>query len=259
ELSFDAQAQHVATMHQDARGLGTIRVRSLPALQETGRIPIDHRPKFALSPDGSLLAVSGRVRGDERSPWRLHVDLFDVAGAQPRLRLAEDRSLTWLQFSPDGRHLLSVGDSFGDQARELRVWRLSDGQLVASLRHETDIQYVRIGMRGDELATRTGGQIRVWGLPSGSLLSQIEADTGFKDFTFSPDSQRLLTGGADGSVVLWLWRSEDLRDEACRRLTRNLDADEWARYLGDRPYRSTCQNPAAVLPSAALAVSAPRR
>ncbi|HYN59117.1 MAG TPA: hypothetical protein VET87_06125, partial [Rubrivivax sp.] len=65
---------------------------------------------------------------------------------------------------------------------------------------------------------------------------------------------------------LWLWRSEDLRDQACRRLTRNFGADEWARYLGDRPYRSTCQALppapapalAATVPSAA-AVSAPRR
>jgi WD40 repeat protein len=93
EMTFDAQSQHVATMHQDSRGLGTIRVRSLPALQETGRIPIDHRPEFALSPDGSLLAVSGRQRDNDRSPWRLHVDLFDVATARPTLRLAEDRSL----------------------------------------------------------------------------------------------------------------------------------------------------------------------
>ena len=199
------------------------------------------------------------MRDNERSPWHLHVDLFDVATSRRTLRLAEDRSLTWLRFSPDGRHLFSVGESFGDQARELRVWRLSDGRLVASLRHESDIQGVRIGMRGDELATRTGGQIRVLGLPSGSLLSQIETDAGFKDYTFSPDSQRMLTGSADGNVVLWLWRSEDLRDEACRRLTRNFDAEEWARYLGDRPYRSTCQNPGAVVPSAAAAVSASRR
>ncbi|HYN59135.1 MAG TPA: hypothetical protein VET87_06215, partial [Rubrivivax sp.] len=62
---------------------------------------------------------------------------------------------------------------------------------------------------------------------------------------------------------LWLWRSEDLRDQACRRLTRNFGADEWARYLGDRPYRSTCQAlppaPAATVPSAAEAGSAPQR
>ncbi|HYN62638.1 MAG TPA: hypothetical protein VET87_24315, partial [Rubrivivax sp.] len=70
-MIFDARSQHVATLHQDTRGVGTIRVRSLPALQETGRIAIDHRPEFALSPDGSLLAVSGRVRDNEGSPWRL--------------------------------------------------------------------------------------------------------------------------------------------------------------------------------------------
>ena len=81
----------------------------------------------------------------------------------------------------------------------------------------------------------------------------------FLIFAANAASPRLLTGSADGNLVMWLWRSEDLRDEACRRLTRNLDAEEWARYLGDRPYRSTCQNPGAVVPSAAPAVSASRR
>jgi WD40 repeat protein len=261
-IVFDGGGKHIATLHQDARGVGAIRVHSLPSLHETGRIAIDHRPEFALSPDGALLAVSGRQRDDQDSPWRLHVDLFDVATARRTLRLAEDRSLTWLQFSADGRHLFTVGDSFGDQARELRVWQLSDGRLTATLRHETDIQGVRLSARGDVLATRTGSQIRVWSVPAGSLLSQIEAEAGFRDYAFSPDGRRLLTGSADGDVALWLWRSEDLRDEACRRLTRNLDADEWARYLGERPYRATCRalpaDPGALALPAPLASAASR-
>jgi WD40 repeat protein len=258
-IVFAAGGRHIATLHQDARGVGTLRVRSLPSLQETGRIAIDHRPEFALSPDGALLAVSGRARDDADSPWRPHVDVFDVATARRTLRLAEDRSLAWLQFSADGRHLFTVGDSFGDQARELRVWQLSDGRLAATLRHETDIQGVRLGARGDVLATRTGGEIRVWSVPGGNLLSQVEAEAGFRDYTFSPDGRRLLTGSADGDVALWLWRSEDLRDEACRRLTRNLDADEWARYLGDRPYRATCPALPADRGALALPASRPRR
>lgn len=241
EIAFGSRTRHLASLHQDSRGVGTIRVRSLPALQETGRIAVDHQPEFALSPDGALLAVSGRERDDEASPWRAHVDVFDVATARRTLRLADDRTLTWLQFSADGQHLFTVGESFEDQARELRVWRLSDGKLETRLRHETDIQGVRLSPGGDVLATRTGGQIRVWRVPSGALLSQIESDAGFEDYTFSPDGQRLLTGSSDGNVTLWLWRSEDLRDEACRRLNRNLNADEFARYLGDRPYRATCR------------------
>ncbi len=35
---------------------------------------------------------------------------------------------------------------------------------------------------------------------------------------------------------------QNLINEACSRLTRNLTADEWKQYLGDEPYRKTCPN-----------------
>jgi len=42
--------------------------------------------------------------------------------------------------------------------------------------------------------------------------------------------------------VVWLWKTDDLQAETCKRLTRNLTEDEWRQYLGDEPYRKTCQN-----------------
>ncbi|MGH8569550.1 MAG: hypothetical protein ACREXU_16475 [Gammaproteobacteria bacterium] len=38
-------------------------------------------------------------------------------------------------------------------------------------------------------------------------------------------------------------RAEDLIAETCARLTRNLTAEEWTRYLGDTPSRETCDHP----------------
>ena len=239
-LAFDDTAQHLATLHQDSRGKGVIRVWGLPELKETGRVAFDARPAFALSPGGARLAMTGRERDTDRSPWRLHVDIFEVADARRALRIEEDRSLSMMQFGPDGTTLLTVGESHGDQARELRVWDTADGKLKTRLRHEDDIEAVRRSPYGDELATRSGGTIWIWNFMSGELLSRIAADAGFNDFRFSPDGRYLLTGGRDGGAVVWLWRNEDLRSESCRRLTRNLTADEWARYLGATPHRATC-------------------
>ena len=254
QVMMNVSGSRIATLHQDSRGRGAIRVRSLPELQDMSRIPIDGDTEFALSPDGAQLAVSGTEReanGKRSSPY---VDVFATDGGRRLARLAEDRNVTLLQFTPDGQRVISFGDSFSDQARELRIWRVADGRLDISLRHEEDIDAVRISRGGDVIATRSRGQIHIWSLETGRRLSQIENDAGIRDFAFSVDGRRLLTGGRDGAMTLWLWRTEDLSEEACRRLTRNLDADEWQRYLNDAPYRATC----AALP-AAIPASTPGR
>jgi hypothetical protein len=47
------------------------------------------------------------------------------------------------------------------------------------------------------------------------------------DFQFSNDGRQLLTGTLEGIAALWLWKTEDLRAEACKRLMRNLSASGW--------------------------------
>ena len=59
---------------------------------------------------------------------------------------------------------------------------------------------------------------------------------------FSPDGTRLATASLDKTAWLWLWRTEDLIAEACKRLPRNLTHAEWRQYLVDEPYRPTCPN-----------------
>jgi WD40 repeat protein len=244
-LAFDDTGLHLATLHQDSRGKGTIRVWALPELKETGSVSFEEKPLFALAPGGVRLAVSGRERPTDRSPWHFYVDIYDVAGGHRVLRIEEDRSLAKMQFGPGGRTLLTVGEADADQARELRVWDTANGKLKTRLRHEDDIDAVRYSAHGDELATQAGGSIWIWNFMSGELLGQITADAGFNDFRLSPDGRYLLTGGRDGAAVVWLWRPDDLRRAACQRLTRNLTADEWTRYLGATPYRATCANLAA--------------
>ena len=95
------------------------------------------------------------------------------------------------------------------------------------------------------LATVSAGRAYIWDYSTGELLSQL-ADAGYvRDLRFSRDGRYLLTGGADGTAALWLWKTADLQAEACKRLTRNLSSAEWQQYLGTRPYRATCAFPGA--------------
>ena len=62
---------------------------------------------------------------------------------------------------------------------------------------------------------------------------------------FSPDGRVLYTLTVKENVATLrrhLLRAEDLIAETCARLTRNLTAEEWKQYLGDTPYRKTCDH-----------------
>jgi hypothetical protein len=46
-----------------------------------------------------------------------------------------------------------------------------------------------------------------------------------------PDGRYLLSEYNEHAAALRLWRSGDLRDQACARLTSNLSHDEWNRWF----------------------------
>jgi hypothetical protein len=60
------------------------------------------------------------------------------------------------------------------------------------------------------------------------------------DIRFNPAGDVLFALTATGELMSWTWRTEALIAEACARLPRNLTVEEWQRFLGDEPFRTTC-------------------
>ena len=88
----------------------------------------------------------------------------------------------------------------------------------------------------------THGRLTVWDAGTGTRLAQLPDSGYLRAAAFSPDGRYLLTGYDERSAALWLWRSADLRDQACARLTRNLSRDEWTLWFSKQPYRQICPN-----------------
>jgi len=234
-MAFDATGAVLATQHKDVDGNGPLRVWALPRATEQGRVMIKGRPgEFAVSPGGRLLAVAVSVVGGQRYAAKQFVEVWDVAASRRVARIPQAEAPDWLGFDRGGTRLFTA------QGSEVRVWDLPDGASLSRLRHEKDIEAVRIGSKENVIVTISGGIVHVWDTASGGLLSRITEAGYVRDVRLSADDRRLLTGSADGTAILWLWKTEDLQAEACKRLDRNLTPAQWNQYLGGMAYRKSC-------------------
>ena len=68
----------------------------------------------------------------------------------------------------------------------------------------------------------------------------MEHDDDVYAVTFSPDGKYLATASRDNTARIWLWKPEDMINEACSRLYRNFKQEEWGIYMYEETYRKTC-------------------
>jgi WD40 repeat protein len=71
---------------------------------------------------------------------------------------------------------------------------------------------------------------------------ELVGQEGINAAAFSPDGRYLVTGAADGTVRLLLWKPEDLAREACRTVVRNLSREEWDTHVGAGNPHEVCPN-----------------
>jgi len=213
----------------------------------TARAPVRLAHEYAVlaaafSPDGSRLATAS----GEASARLGAVRLWDTASGQQLAHWRHEAVVDALLFSPSGDALATA-----DRKGVVRLWAVASGEVEAQLVHDAAISMMVFNAIGDRLATASrDGTARVWNVETGLELARVVHD-GSKPVNavaFSPGAEHLVTAGDDGTVRVWRWRTQELIEAACARLTRNLTRQEWRQYLGTEPYQPSC--PALAVPRA---------
>jgi WD40 repeat protein/serine/threonine protein kinase len=142
----------------------------------------------AFSPDGSMLASSGRGAAKlwDTTTDRLILDL----------NTKQNGSYVGLAFSPDGKRL-AICSTYNFEPGMVVLWDLQFGRGIETLRGLTgQVAKVRFSPDGQHLAAFTHSwQAAVWDLPSGGLRHRLDVPKGiFADdaaLEFSSDSRRI--------------------------------------------------------------------
>lgn len=214
----------------------------VPPLKEEG----GYR-QITFSPDGRYAAASVSARYSDTSPIPVAagaVVIWDASTWKEVRRLQKASGI--LAFSSDSERLATNEDKLlvtteGGYAQEFnaRIWNVATGDPITLLRHSAGVTAGAFTADGARLVTASAEGVRLWDLVTGREMF-LQRDSAIHNIAVSPDGKYLATADDQDVVRTWFLRPDDLIDEACRRLTRNLTEDEWQEFVADGPYAATC-------------------
>lgn len=227
EMRIDPSGRILASQ-QD----GVTRLYSLPSLQQTTFLDGSSSSSLLRTAgEGELLAFE-----TNKPPNEFFIDMWSVASKSRVSHIQLPAELTRLAFNRSGTILFTA------QGENLQAWDIPSGKRRFTLSAGDEIDQIVPDPSSASFATITHGRLIVWDAVTGAREAQLP-DAGYlRAAAFSPDGRYLLAGYDERSAALWLWRSGDLRDQACARLTYNLSHAEWERWFPKLPYRKICAN-----------------
>jgi WD40 repeat protein len=229
------------TVSGDGRRMSTIGIQGGVMLWtlRAGRQAGSPRPYYpgsledaTLSPDGRTLAVLGVANGIEL----VDADTLTRRAVLPGSKIAR----FFVQFSPDGRYILS-----GGVGGWVRVWSAETRRLVGSVfaGSTEDVLWAAMSPDGRMLAAGSNdGTLGLFEFPSGQPLGMRLPGLPNRPVAplFTPDGTHLLTVSYGGPGYRWDVRPSSWARQACAVAGRKLTRAEWSEVLPGRPYAPAC-------------------
>jgi len=234
---FSPDDQFLVTENSDS----TLRIYEAGSGKAVARFQINkYINVLAFSPDGKYLAI-----GNADS----NIHILELFSGNEISQMKQDGRVGAMAFSPDSNWLV-----VGAEDWTARVWEVKSGLEISRMLHDGSV--IAVAFSPDNTYVISGSQdrtARIWEALTGKEIGRNTQKDVITAVTFSPDGlyaaaaycdKRASTSICDHSLsYFWVYRPEDLHNEACRYVNRNLTRAEWKAFIGDfLPYQAVCSN-----------------
>jgi WD40 repeat protein len=215
----------------ESKRAGETYLQLTASLRWTLPVTIDYVRMLSFNPISASLAAGGFILSDRGGGWVFIWDLDDNLDqvSQPFIFMGDYRKTHFIEYSPDGKYLVTAGD---DEHAE--VWDLNDRTCICKLAgHNANIFEIHYSRNGSYLVTTSfDGTSKIWDASTGKELLSFKLPTAIISAFFTPDGRRVVLitdqGGLYQNVFLDF---EELVVIAKSRRTRELRPEERQKYL----------------------------
>ena len=162
----------------------------------------------AVSPHGRWIASGSRDHTIKLWDTAMPPDVLTLD--IPPLDFDEyDEKIHAIDFSPDGRHIVSAsGPYMGTmpQGNAVRIWDARSDAVPKVLRgHRDTVEAVTYSPQGDRIVSGSrDGTVRVWDPETGEMLRTLEGHADrVTSVSCSPDGKQIASGSWDGMIKVW--------------------------------------------------------
>ena len=135
-----------------------------------------------------------------------------------------------MALSPDGNYLAFMNDD-----GTVLIVDSVTGEEKLKISHEADAAEGSLSFSPDSnyLVSCYGESARIWNISSGKEVARRKHEVGhLTKAIFSTEGKFLITAGNDLTARLWLWKQEDMIEEACNRLSGQVSIEELKKLCG---------------------------
>jgi WD40 repeat protein len=165
------------------------------------------------------------------------VAVLEAAGGRVVKSYSQQDAVVAVAFNQDGKLLAT-----GSVDNTARVIDAATGKELFRFNHLDWVYAVAFSQDGRYLATASKDKtVLIMEQGTGKRLSRIAHEDPVIAVMFSKDGNILQSFSGD-TFSRHFVRPQDLIDEACARLSRNLTPEEWNQFFPEVPYHKTCPN-----------------